>query len=186
MKKIFWLSILMLSVFGTTYAQTNFNIGGGYFGQTITHPGVVLEFEVEKMYSQKASLPLRIDVGFYSHPRNHNGLFLDLNIGFRRYYKSGLFLEESIGIGILETILNSDGVYEVDKEGSVSETSRFNEPDFMPSVTIGIGYNLSKNSEKQSLIWFRPKIFWQYPHKTSSTFNPVIQFGFTKTLSVKK
>ena len=182
LKKIFWLSVLIISKFSISFAQTNLNVGGGYFGHTITHPGVVLEFEIEKRYSEKASLPLRVDLGFYSHPRNHYGLFLDFNFGFRQYFKSGLFLEESIGIGILETILNSDGVYEVDQEGTVSKASRFNEPDLMPSITFGIGYNLTKGSEKQNLIWLRPKIFWQYPHKTTSTFNPALQFGFTHQL----
>lgn len=183
MKKIFWLSIFIISFLGTTEAQTNINIGAGYFGHTVTHPGVVLEFEIEKMYSEKASLPIRVDLGFYSHPRNHNGLFLDINAGFRQYFKSGFFLEESIGIGVLGSILNSDGVYKVNDEDEILEASRFNKPDLIPSITFGIGYNLSKQSNKQSLIWLRPKIFWQYPHKTTSTFNPVIQFGFTHTLN---
>ena len=185
MKKIFLISILLVSLFSVTYSQTNLNIGGGYFGHTVTHPGVVVEFELEKMYSEKASIPIRMDMGFYSHPRNHNGLFLDLNIGFRRYYKSGLFLEESIGVGVLQRILNADGVFEVDAEGNVTEVSRFDAPDFMPSLTLGIGYNLTKNKETQNLIWLRPKIFWQYPHKTSSTFNPAVQVGFTHELSGK-
>jgi len=185
MKKLYCTLTVLIALSGASHAQTNMNIGGGYFGHTLTHPGIVLEFELEKMFSEKASMPLRLDAGFYSHPRNHYGLFVDLNFGFRRYFKSGLFLEESIGIGVLEAIINSDGVYSVDDNGNVSEASRFNPPDLVPSITLGIGYNLTKNSGRQNLVWFRPKIYWQYPHKTSSTFNPAIQVGFTHTINIK-
>lgn len=182
MKRYFGI-ILILAAFFSSFGQTNMKYGGGYFGHTLTHPGVVLEFEIENMYSEKASMPLRIDVGYYSHPRNHNGVFLDINYGFRRNFKSGLFLEESIGIGALATFLNAGGVFEVDETGKVTEVSKFNTVDFMPSLTLGIGYNLTKNTEKQTLIWVRPKIYWQYPHKTTSTFNPVIQIGFSRNFS---
>ena len=37
--------------------------------------------------------------------------FLDVNAGFRKYFNSGLFLEESIGVGILQSFLHSDGVF---------------------------------------------------------------------------
>jgi hypothetical protein len=181
MKNIICLFIITLSVIGITSAQTNVNIGGGYFGHTVSHPGIVLEFELEKMFTENASLPLRIDAGFYSHPRNHNGYFLEVNYGYRRYFKSGLFLEESIGVGVLATVLNNE-VFEVNDEGVATEVSKFNVVDFMPSLTLGIGYNLTKKSDTQNLIWLRPKIFWQFPHKTTSTWNPVVQFGFTHTI----
>ena len=183
MKNITLIIITSFFTLSHVYTQNNINLGAGYFGHTITHPGIVLEAEMEKMFSDRVALPIRLNAGFYVHPRNHNGLFLDLNIGFRRYYKSGWFLEESIGVGILETILNADGAFEVDEDGKVSEAPSFNEPDFMPSITLGVGYNLTNNNGKQNLIWFRPKIFWQFPHKTSSTFHPTLQVGFTHNLS---
>ena len=163
-------------------AQNRINLGGGYFGQTLSHPGVVLEFELEHSYSERASLPIRFDLGAYVHPRYHFGLFLDANAGFRQYFRSGLFVEEGIGAGIFQSWLHSDQVYEVDDAGSVHETSRINPPDFMPSLTLGLGYNLTGNSGKRNLIWLRPKIYWQVPHKTTSTYNFALQLGFTHTL----
>lgn len=165
--------------------ETRLNLGGGYFGNTGTYPGVVLEFESERIYSEKASLPLRVDLGFYTHPRYHSGLFLDVNYGFRRYFHSGFFLEESIGMGILQTFLNNDGTFEVDDSGSVTEASDANPPDFMPSVTLGMGYNLTNDSGSSNLIWLRPKIYWQFPHKTSSQYYAAIQIGYTHTISIK-
>ena len=182
MKKIY---ISIMVVFLTTLgaaAQTHFNIGGGYFGQTISYPGIVIEAEREKMFSENVSIPIRLDLGFYNHPRYHAGAFIDLNVGFRQYFKSGFFLEEGIGAGVLAYFLNSDGVYKVDDSGLVSEASRANPVDFMPSITLGLGYNLTKDSGKQNLIWLRPKVSWQAPHKTLSTYNFALQVGFTHTI----
>jgi hypothetical protein len=179
MHKIFSILIALLTIFGTARAQTHLNLGAGYFGHFATHPGLVLEGELETMYSEKASLPLRVDLGFYSHPRYHDGIFLDVNYGFRRYFQSGLFLEQSIGIGLLQTRINSDAVYNVDDSGNATETGRFYAPDIMPSLTLGIGYQLSA----QNKIWLRPKLFWQVPHKTSSNYHVAVQIGFTHQLS---
>ncbi len=178
MYKIFSIFIALLAFLPAIQAQTNLNVGAGYFGHFATHPGVVLEGEMETMYSEKASLPLRVDLGFYSHPRYHDGIFLEVNYGFRRYFKSGLYLEESIGLGLLQTRINSDAVYNVDESGKATETGRFYAPDIMPSLTLGIGYQLSE----QNQIWFRPKLFWQYPHKTSSNYHVAIQLGFSHQL----
>ena len=164
-------------------AQTNLNIGGGYFGQTATYPGMVVEAELEYMFSEQASLPLRLDMGLYVHPRHSTGVFIDLNAGFRRYFKSGIFLEESVGMGVLETFLQSDAVYSVDDAGNVAEDSRANPVQFMPSLTLGAGYNLTRGSGKQNLIWLRPKIYWQVPHKTISAYNFALQVGFTHTIA---
>jgi hypothetical protein len=185
MKKQYIICLIILALFSGLQAQINYNLGVGYFGQTLTHPGVVLEAEIEYKYSEVASIPLRLDVGFFVHPRNQTGLFLDLNTGMRRYFKSGLFLEESIGIGILQSFIHSEGVFKVDESGSVTEASRANPVDFMPSLTLGIGYNLTRHSGKQNLIWLRPKVYWQLPHKMKSTYNFALQVGYTHTIKSK-
>lgn len=185
MKKIQYIAAVLLACSSIAFAQTRVNVGGGYFGHTLSYPGFVFEAELEKMFSENASIPIRADLGFYVHPRNQYGLFFDLNAGFRQYFNSGLFVEESIGAGVLQAFLSSDGVYEVDEEGVVSEGSVSIPMDFMPSLTLGIGYNLSQGSGKQNLIWMRPKLFWQIPHKTLSTYNFALQIGFTHTIKSK-
>ena len=88
-----------------------------------------------------------------------------------------------MGIGILEPVINSDEVIEVNDEGELSDGGRWMKPDLMPSLSLGIGYKLPEEiSSRYVLVWLRPKIFWQIPHKTSSTFNPVIQFGVSANL----
>lgn len=184
MKKIL-LSAIGIMLLSSLNAQSRLNIGGGYFGETITHPGLVFEMEYETNVSPTMSLPFRLDLGFYSHPRNHNGLFIDASYGFRRYFKSGFFLEESIGIGVLGSAINTD-VFTVDENGNVSEGSKLNAPQFMPSLTVGIGYNLTKKNENSlNLIWLRPKIYWQFPHKTTASYSPALQIGFTHQIRGK-
>ena len=46
MKKII-LNIIVIFITNNLNAQSRLNIGGGYFGETITHPGLVLELEYE-------------------------------------------------------------------------------------------------------------------------------------------
>ena len=74
MKKICLFFILITAFAFEIKAQTNQKIGFGYFGNTLTYPGAVVEYELEKMFSEKASLPLRADVGFYYHKRYNTGL----------------------------------------------------------------------------------------------------------------
>jgi hypothetical protein len=171
------LVVLFIGWFQSSNAQLNTKIGVGYFGNMITYPGLVLEYELEQQHSQWASTPFRINLGFYHHPRYQDGIFADINYGFRRYYKSNLFLEEGIGIGLLQSRLNSDGVYKVDDFGNITESSRWNTMDFMPSLTLGIGYRWTNPSGKKITIWIREKIFWQYPHKNTSVYSPVTQVG---------
>ncbi len=181
-KSILIISILSALSF-TLKAQENVKIGAGYFGQTVTYPGLVLEFEKEEMHSEKASIPVRIDIGFYYHKRHTTGVFAEVNYGFRRYFKSGIFLEESIGFGVMQTMLSGDAVFTVDDNGNVAESNRFNNPDLMPSISLGLGYVLSKGKEKQTLVWLRPKLYWQFPERTSSVFSPAVQLGFTHKIN---
>ncbi len=185
MKKIYLLTLLFVGITFSAFAQRNINIGGGYFGHFATHPGFVLEFESEHMYTEKASLPIRVDLGYYSHPRNQKGVFLDANYGFRRYFKSGFFLEESIGLGLLKTSLNTDAAYEVGDDGSVKEVSKGLPADLMPSFTLGMGYKFEGLTGGNNLVWLRPKLSWQLPQKTTSVYHAAIQVGFTHTIGSK-
>ena len=141
MKKTQYITAILIACSSIVFGQTRLNVGGGYFGHTLSYPGIVLEAELEKMFSENASIPIRADLGFYVHPRNQYGLFFDLSAGFRQYFNSGLFVEESIGAGFLQAFLYSDGVYEVNDEGVVTEGSRRipnNCMNWLDSVTWGV------------------------------------------------
>lgn len=185
MKRIYILIIIAVAAYSSAIGQSNFNVGAGYFGHTVTYPGFVIEAEWESILTDKASIPLKVDLGTYFHKRYHIGVFADVNYGFRQYFKSGFYLEESIGVGVLMSYLSNDATYEVTDAGEVKETSGFSSVDFMPSITLGLGYNVTKNREVANYIWLRPKLFWQYPHKTTSTYNIALQVGYSHTISSK-
>lgn len=180
MKRIIFSLALIIGLTYISFAQSNTKIGVGYFGETVNNAGFVLELEREHRFSPSASLPIRLNVGYYAHQRNHKGIFTDINVGFRKYFSSGLFLEESIGIGVIQTMVNGeDGVFEVDDDGTVRETSRFNQPDLMPSITLGIGYQMDGGGALPSSIWLRPKVFWQYPQEQYSAYHIAVQVGMS-------
>lgn len=185
MKRIYITLVVLIIATYSTQAQRNFNVGAGYFGHTLTYPGLVLEAEWESAFEGKAALPLRINLGFFNHKRNSTGIFADVNYGFRQYFKSGIFLEESIGVGALVSLLNNDATYQVTESGEVIEVSNFSTVDFMPSVSFGLGYKFSSEKIGANAVWLRPKVFWQLPHKSNSTYNAAVQVGFSHTISTK-
>ena len=87
-----------------------------------------------------------------------------------------------MGVGALQTFLHTDAVYQVDDSGRVTEGSTRNPVDFMPAVALGMGYNLSKGKEGRNLIWVRPKLFFQMPHKSFTNYHVALQVGYTRTI----
>jgi len=178
MKKIIIISAILLAFGFAGKSQNNQKMGVGYYGNMLTYPGLVFEYESEQVFSDKASLPIRTDIGFYYHKRFNTGVFANVNFGYRRYLSSGLFLEESIGFGAITTFLSSDEVYEVDDAGNINEASKYAATDFMPSITLGAGYKMKSGN----LIWIRPQAFWQFPFRSSSLYTFALQAGFSYTL----
>jgi len=163
----------------TSLPAPHIKVGLGYFSEMVLYPGLVLEVEREKMQSDKISLPQRANLGFYNHPRNHMGFFFDIHQGTRRYFKSGFMLESAVGLGALVPFYNKD-VWKVDENGSVSKASKFGGVDLMPSITLGIGFRLNK--ETNSLIALRPKIFWQFPYNQRALPHSAFQLIYVHTL----
>ncbi|HKK64172.1 MAG TPA: hypothetical protein VJ951_16520 [Bacteroidales bacterium] len=59
---------------------------------------------------------------------------------------------------MLQSFLNSDGVFEVDDSGNANESTRSLTIDLLPSITLGLGHKLSKDGTNRNFIWMRPKI----------------------------
>lgn len=167
-----------LSTF-TAKAQKNQSFGIGYFGETLTYPGIVLEYDYESNQSEKAALVFRSNLGYYNHPRNHQAVFMDQHIGLRRNIGKHMFMEQYLGVGVMLPILNAP-VYKVNENGTVEESSKIMNPDFMPSFTLGLGYDFNDTPNRDA-VWIRPKMFWQYPYNTLALPHVAVQIGFTHT-----
>ena len=179
--------ILILSVVAVSHmaadAQTRLSAGAGYYGENVNHPGVVLELEHEPFFTEDFSLPNRLDFGFHSNP-DYNAWTIDLHKGFRKYFKSGLFLEQSIGVGVIGKTFKTDYWY-VDDYSQVVAHGNKSVWGFMPSLTAGAGYDLSKDKEGSNLIWVRPKVYWDLGFRSLYLPYWALQIGFTHTFKTK-
>ncbi len=165
-------------------AQTRLKAGIGYFGENVSNPGFVLEFEYEKQHSELFSLPLRGDVAYYSNPDYH-AFSIDLHKGFRNYFVFGLFVEQSIGVGIIAKSFKEDSYWYHDQYFNSISHGNTTIWGFMPSVTLGAGYDLSRDKIGAQLIWIRPKIYWDLGFRGLHLPYTALQVGYTHTFKNK-
>jgi hypothetical protein len=183
MKRIIFIIAIAAGICLSADGQTHINGGLGYFGENGVHPGAVLEFEYERYHTENFSLPLRADLGFHINP-DYNAFTFDLHKGFRKYFASGLFLEQSIGVGVIAKSFKSHYWYH-DQYGNSIPHGNSMVFGFMPSVTAGAGYDLSKEKEGLDLIWVRPKVYWDLGFRGLHLPYVALQIGFTHTFKTK-
>jgi len=181
----FVLLILLLALIGKSYSQSRLNAGIGYLGENAIHPGVVLEFELEKYFTEDFSLPLRADLGFFTAP-DYKVLMLDVHKGFRKYLKSGFFFEQFVGVGLTSSFYTVESIFYVDKYQSNLRYRDGANLGFTPSVTAGIGYNLTHKSETLNLVWIRPKIYWNFGVRGLNLPYAALQLGYTYNFKTKE
>lgn len=183
MKRTILIIAALAGIHLAANGQTRLNAGFAYYGENLSHPGAVLEFEYEHFTAEGFSLPLRADLGFHVNP-DYNAFTIDIHKGFRKYFKSGLFLEQSLGAGVIAKSYKTDYWYVDDYTQVVAHG---NKPvwGFMPSVTVGAGYNISKEKEGSDLLWIRPKFYWDLGIRGLHLPYWALQIGFTHTFKTK-
>lgn len=166
MKKYF-LFLLFFAVVSQCTAQdelaSKVGIYVGYFGETLTHPGLNFGLEYYPHQSEKYQMILSASAGGYVHIRNNKSLFVRGQWGQRVCFKKGLFVDQFLGIGYLHQFTHGGELYEVLPNGAVVETPDSGQPLFMPSVSLGVGYDFSKNSASKLSVYLRPELFWKAP-----------------------
>jgi len=166
MKKLSQICIV-LSFFHESFGQdvplNKLAINLGYYGETVTHAGMNVGVEYYPHQSDRHKMILAGNVGGYTHKRNNTSLFIRGQWGQRVEFKSGLFLDQFIGLGYLHQFVHGGGLYEVLPNGSVVEKSNTGEPKIMPSVALGLGYKFKKDSFNRFEYYFRPELFWKAP-----------------------
>ncbi len=185
MKDLFWLLPLFIgcgSIQAQSQPRADFSIGGGYYGETIFHPGVVLQAERDHRLSNRISIPLRFDVGYYMHKRSHESLFADVASGLRIHLGKHTrgYVGIGGGLGLMNNWYNSDsGVYEVGDDGVVSKASNFAGTFFAPSANLEFGCHLTK--DKANSIWFRPKFIAQMGVNENTLWHYAFEIGYSYT-----
>ena len=184
MKRILFILIAVAGFTTASIAQSSLNAGLGYLWPHQGTFGIVSEFEYEKYFSGSFSLPLRADMGYYMTPDYHT-LFLEVHKGFRKYFTSGFFVEQSVGIGVLSNFYTIESIWYYDEYGN---TTRYNDGlnlGITPSVTLGLGYNLTHEKGTGNLVWIRPKAYWNLGFRDLNLPYFALQVGYSHTIKAK-
>jgi hypothetical protein len=167
-----------------------------YFGEYLTHYGLKIGIEYpiwikEKVKTKKSSkeIPkqklifISGNIGGYFHKRNHIGIFVNSEIGYRKTRLRGFRYEFLIGLGYFHTFLQGD-TYEVNDDGSVERIPLAGQANLMIPISAGIGYDFKFCYNKPFNLYLKPGFFIQYPYNLAIAIRPTIEFGlfyyFTK------
>jgi hypothetical protein len=104
-------------------------------GEFLLHPGVLVGVETPIAGD---NVLLAAHAGGYVHVRNHVGARVDLEVGARHTAPTGLFVEGFAGVGYLHTFAAAP-VWVVD-DGGAHEIADAGHPAFMPTLTLGTGW----------------------------------------------
>jgi len=169
----------------------SFSLTCSYYGEAIVHPGIRLGLEYQfwqkdklktkkngKLVDVRNSFIWGGNISHYYHKRNHIGLLISADIGYRKVRKSGFKYEIYIGTGYLHTFLPND-TYRVNNSGNVEKIPLAGQSNFCPSISYGIGKDLSFKKGKKWSWHIKNHIFFQIPHNTSYLYHRSFEVGIT-------
>lgn len=177
MKKLrFAFAIFVASIFSAQAQEVTHAVHAAYLGEMLTHPGVSLGYERYLNDDRKFEVFLRANLGFYHHYRNNNTFMFTLESGFRRNFKSGVFLEQSLGLGYFYRKVHSDGQYAVQDDGSILEVNSLGRS-FLPFLAnVGVGYHINTNKARISP-FIRPNFYWKMPFNETPNMQMAVAAG---------
>lgn len=85
-------------------------------------------------------------VAFFTHPKTYNGLVINGDITYRTYGKKFFFKEVSLGAGYF-TKFNYGDTWQVNDNGSVTNTGTRAVGYFAPSASIALGQRFTLKNE---------------------------------------
>lgn len=147
-----------------------------YLGETLTHPGLSVGYEKHLNDESRFQVFVRANVGFYHHYRNNNTYMFTLETGYRRNFNSGLFLEQSLGLGYFYRKIHSDGQFAVNDNGSIVEKKSLGNS-FLPFVAnVGVGYHF-QTKKAQISPFLRPNFYWKMPFNETPNMQMSLMAG---------
>ncbi|TLU92035.1 hypothetical protein FEM55_14870 [Dyadobacter sediminis] len=153
----------------------------GYFGETVSHYGLRVAYEKPVAVSVSARHAKRmlygsLGVAGYQHPQNHIGLIVSPEIGFRRTGKKGALFELSLSPAYFRYFLDGK-TYEATTDGDFDRVRFAGGNAFMPTLSLGVGHDLSVR-RKVPLAWYvRLDLMQQRPYNTSNLIRFALEAG---------
>lgn len=134
------------------------------------HPGVQVGTELDWKESKHFRLYPTVNVGYMFHNKLFQGLYANVELGVDYKTSFGLNLKSKVGLGYLRTYTTQqeyqlkNGQYESDRDKGNSR--------IMPSLTLGMGYDVRKNDPYSPEIYVLYQSWIEYPY--SPGFIPVM------------
>ncbi|GAB3511301.1 hypothetical protein GCM10027341_50710 [Spirosoma knui] len=160
-----------------------------YFGETITHYGLRVAYErpfisyVKEQNSAKKLFFASFGTALYRHPQNHIGLVISPEVGYRRIGKRGGFFEVTAAPAYFRYFLDGT-TYEVTESGDFRRVRMAGGNAFLPTVSVGLGRDLSVKRDLPLSWYIRLNLMQQRPYNTSSLLRFSLEAG--TFISLKK
>jgi hypothetical protein len=135
-----------------------------YFGDTVTHPGLVLG--LERPLGPWAFLAGQ--AGGYLHPQNHSAVLATAEVGARAGLPAGFSVDLAVGAGVLYTWLAAPAY----TTGAVPLYDP-GHPAIGPTAALGLGYELPGGRRA----FARLVGFGEYPYNTYMLPHAALQVG---------
>lgn len=173
-KKLYKLSAFLIITFSSQmvgYGQQSINVS--IFNEATTipfttlvntplHPGLQIASDFHWKESKRFALYPTISIGYMLHQKLFQGVYANVELGFDYKSPLGINLKSKIGVGYLHTFSTRqeyqfrDGRYE-------SKRDKGN-PRIMPSLTVGLGYNLKRNDPYSPEVFILYQSWIEYPY----------------------
>jgi len=144
-----------------------FNEGIGFPLRTVfsdpVHPGISIGTEIKYSDSNNFNFFQALSFGYYYHNYLQHGYFLLTETGIRGIFDFGLMGEALLGVGYLRTF-QAGSVYGQNDQGEFVEVTDYGLSRFMPSFSIGIGYDFRKTCNLDFVLILRYSLFLEMPY----------------------
>ncbi|MGB0862726.1 MAG: hypothetical protein ACPGXZ_07390 [Saprospiraceae bacterium] len=202
MKNLLLIVICFFSI-GQLEAQNDAPISFSlsYFGESVIHPG--LKIGIEKPFYTKEKVKKRwlakrqerlgakvsksqliwgANVGFYNHPNNNTGLFLNGELSWKKTkMRKGSMFGAGLGIGYLHQFHNID-TYRLNN-GQLEKVSAAGQAMMTSSFSLLYGRDLSVRHNSPFSWYVKPSFMIQFPYHHSTGINAALELGVKYKLS---
>lgn len=132
------------------------------FFTTPVHPGVQLGAEIPWREGRRFILTPALNIGYMFHQKLFQGLYVNLEMGVDLKTGFGLHLKGKFGLGYLHTFTTGQE-YQF-RDGSYVSRSDHGNGRLMPSLSIGLGYDLQRDEGKGTEIFMLYRSWLEYPY----------------------
>lgn len=144
----------------------------GYYGESVTHYGLKVAYErpihsyVKNRNQARKTFLFAPGLAVYRHPQNHIGFILSPELTYRRVGRRGGLLDLSVAPAYFRYFLDGT-TYEADDTGDFRRVRLAGGSAFMPTVSVGIGRDLSVKHHLPLSWYTRLNVMQQRPYNTS-------------------